>query len=78
VAAGDGRRQGLQYPNLLDQSGKVGDVFSVMIDGGVALACRIVGRSRPVRIVMKRGVIRCVYRKLDSAILMVKAAKDRS
>jgi hypothetical protein len=33
-------------------------VFSLMIDSSGYLDCRIFGRSRPVRIVSKRGAIR--------------------
>jgi hypothetical protein len=50
------------HPSLLDHAGKSAIVFSLMIDGSSALSCRILGKSRPVRIVMKRGAISALER----------------
>src|ERR1700694_2487654 len=39
----------------LDHAHEVSDVFSLMIDGSGSRCCRIFGRLRPVRMVMKWG-----------------------
>jgi hypothetical protein len=64
VAIADAFGLGRKIPVCSITRLKSASVFSLMIDGWDVVACRIVGRSRPVKIVIKRGAIGALERSL--------------
>ena len=60
--AADFETAGSRIPVCSTTRVKSAIVFSLMVDGSGSLGCRICGRSRPVRVVRKRGAIRSFKR----------------